>query len=334
MRMRRAIPALVTALLAPAVLASPPAASAPTLPAGEAAATADVLGYIAYTHVPYHRSAGAATGYRGPGDIRVIAPDGSLAAALTKGPANDFEPAFSPDTTLVAFSSDRAERKAKIADLYIIDVSGDGLRRLTRNAGTGAPAWAPDGQRLVVDDKNGLLIVPSAGGKAQRLLRTPKGRLDHSPTWTRDGGHVLFTRAELRGGKTVRESIWMVAADGTDAHRLIGGGKGDLKFSSQPAIAPDGSTLAWVTRTKRGSTIWLADLLAGTADNARRLVTKKYQWFEGPAFAPDGSALAATLGSRSARAGSELVAYDLPGREFSRILSVSKGSLYGPNWAS
>lgn len=333
MRTRLAITALVAALLAPAVLAPPPAASTPTAPTGEAAATADVLGYIAYTHVPYHLSAGAASGYRGPGDIRVIAPDGSLASALTKGPANDFEPAFSPDTTLVAFSSDRAKRRAEIADLYVIDVTGDGLRRLTKNAGTGAPAWAPDGSRLVVDDKNGLLIVPLNDGQPQRLLRTPKGRIDHSPTWTKDGGHVLFTRTELRGGKAVRESIWIVAADGTDAHRLIGG-KDDLRFSSQPAIAPDGFTLAWVTRTKRGSTIWLADLHSGTVDNVRGLVTKQKQWFEGPAFAPDGSALAATLGSKSARAGSELVAYDLPGREFSRILSVSKGSLYGPNWAS
>ena len=333
MRTQFAIPALVAALVAPAGLAPSPAASVPTSPGGATAASADILGYIAYTHAPYHKSAGAAAGFRGPGDIRVIAPDGSLASNLTTGPANDFEPAFSPDTTLVAFSSDRAKRRAKISDLYVIDVSGEGLRRLTKNAETGAPAWAPDGSRLVVDDKNGLLLVPLAGGKPERLLRSPKNRIDYSPTWTKDGSHVLFTRAVLRDGKPVRESIWIVSADGKGAHRLIGG-KGDFRFSSQPAIAPDGVTIAWVTSSKRGSTIWLADLLDGKVDNKRRLASQRNRLLEGPAFAPDGSALAATLNARSARVGSELIAYDLPGKEFSRILSVSQGSLFGPNWSN
>jgi Tol biopolymer transport system component len=332
MRTQFAIPALVAALMAPAALASP-AASVPTSAGGATATSADILGYIAYTHAPYHKSAGAAAGFRGPGDIRVIAPDGSLASNLTTGPANDFEPAFSPDTTLVAFSSDRAKRRAKISDLYVIDVSGQGLRRLTKNAETGAPAWAPDGSRLVVDDKNGLLLVPLAGGKPERLLRSPKNRIDHSPTWTKDGSQVLFTRAVVREGKTVRESIWVVSVDGTGAHRLIGG-KGDFAFSSQPAIAPDGSTIAWVTRNKRGSAIWLGDLQDGAVANKRRLASQRNRLLEGPAFAPDGSALAATLNARSARVGSELIAYDLPGKEFSRILSISQGSLFGPNWSN
>lgn len=333
MRTLFAIPALVAALVASAALAPSPAASAPTAPGGATAATADILGYIAYTHAPYHKSAGAAAGFRGPGDIRVIAPDGSLASNLTTGPANDFEPVFSPDTTLVAFSSDRAKRRAKVSDLYVIDVSGDGLRRLTRNADTGAPDWAPDGTRLVVDDRNGLLLVPLGEGTPERLLRSPKNRVDHSPTWTKDGSHILFTRTVLRGGEPVRESIWIVSADGTGARRLIGG-KGDFRFSSQPAVAPDGSTIAWVTRNKRGSTIWLGDLLSDTVENTRRLATQRNRWLEGPAFAPDGSALAATLNAKSARVGSELIAYDLPGKEFSRILSVSQGSLYGPNWSN
>ncbi|WP_293771865.1 hypothetical protein [Sporichthya sp.] len=330
MRSRLAIPALVATLLAPVAVAPTPASSAPESPSR---ASADILGYIIYTHSQYSRRAGSASGYSGPGDLRVISPDGSGEAQLTIGPANDFEPAFSPDSFQVAFSSDRANRKAGITDLYVVKVDGSGLRRLTHGADTGAVAWSPDGSRLVVDDRKGLLVVPAAGGRAERGLKSPKNRVDHSPTWTADGTHFLFTRAVLQKGRVVSESIWSAAADGTDAHRLVGG-KGKMLFSAQPTVSPDGNIIAWVVSTNRGSAIYMADLYFGTLGNVSKFVEVKGRWFEGPTFAPDGSALAVTRSYRSAARGSELLAYDLPGGEFSRILSVSRGTFSAPSWSN
>lgn len=330
MRSRLAIPALVATLLAPVAVAPTPASSAPT---SATKASADILGYIIYTHSQYSRRAGSESGFSGPGDLRVISPDGSGGAQLTLGPANDFEPAFSPDTFQVAFSSDRANRKAGITDLYVVKTDGTGLRRLTHGADTGGVAWSPDGSRLVVDDRKGLLVVPSAGGRAVRVLKSPSNRLDHSPVWTADGTHFLFTRTVLSKGRAVSESIWSAAADGTDAHRLVGG-KGKMLFSAQPTVSPDGSTIAWVVSTNRGSAIYMADMYFGTLGNVFKFVEVKGRWFEGPTFAPDGSALAVTRSYRSAARGSELLAYDLPGGEFSRIISVSRGKLSAPSWSN
>lgn len=330
MRARLAVPALVATLLASVTVAPTPASSAP---ASRAKASADILGFIAYTHAPYSKKAGRAAGFQGPGDVRVISPDGSGGAKLTVGPANDFEPAFSPDSSEVAFSSDRANRKAGITDLYVVKVDGSERRRLTHGADTGAVAWSPDGSRLVVDDRKGLLTVPVAGGAATRLLKTPKHRVDHSPTWTADGTQVLFTRSVLSQGRVVSEAIWIADADGTHAHRLVGG-SGAMKFSAQPAASPDGFTIAWVSRTNRSSAIYLGELYFGALGNIRKLVSVKGRWFEGPTFAPDASALAVTRGYRTAARGSELLFYDLPDGKFTRILSVSHGMLSAPSWSN
>src|SRR5689334_1546449 len=180
MRTRFAAPALVATLLGTAALA-PTSFASTAAPAGHARVSSpDGTGYIIFTYSPLRRSAGAAKGFEGPGDLRVIAPDGSGNWALTQGPANDFDGVFAPGSQQVAFSSDRANRKAGITDLYVIDVEGTGLKRLTFGADTGGASWSPDGKQLVVNDKKGLLVVSPLTGKAHRLLKTPRGSVDSS----------------------------------------------------------------------------------------------------------------------------------------------------------
>jgi Tol biopolymer transport system component len=284
-----------------------------------------------FTYSSYSRSAGAKDGYEGPGDLRVIAPDGSGNWPLTEGPANDFDGVFAPGSQRVAFSSDRANRRAGITDLYVIDVAGTGLRRLTFGADTGGASWSADGKQLVVSDKKGLLIVSPDTGKSRRLLRTPRNIVDSSPVWTTAGDQVVFSRAVVEHGKTVSESLWTVAADGSGARHLVGGA-GAMKFSAEPALSPDGFTVAWVVRNKRGSSIYMADLYYGLLDNVRRFATNKGRTFEGPTFAPEGKALAVTQGYATARLGSELLIFDVSNGKLNRLYTVAQGSLSSPNW--
>jgi Tol biopolymer transport system component len=334
MRIRIAAPALVASLLATAALAptSSASAGAPATPAGHARLSgADVTGYIVFTYSPLRRSAGAQRGFEGPGDLRVIAPDGSGNWALTTGPANDFDGVFAPGSQQVAFSSDRANRKAGITDLYVIDVEGTGLKRLTFGADTGGASWSPDGQQLVVNDKKGLLVVSPLTGKSHRLLKTPRGSVDSSPVWSKDQSSVVFTRAVVEHGKTVSSSIWSVAMDGSGVQRLVGG-SGALRFSSEPAMSSDGFTLAWVVQSKHGSKVMLGDLYYGTLDNVRTFASDKNEIFEGPTWAPDGSALAITRSSGNAKHGAELLILDFPTGSLNRLYTVATGQLSAPNW--
>jgi TolB protein len=59
---------------------------------------------------------------------------------VTSGAALDSGPVFSPDGTKIAFASSRSGN----GDIYVINVDGSGLRRVTTtNAIDLAPTWQP-----------------------------------------------------------------------------------------------------------------------------------------------------------------------------------------------
>jgi TolB protein len=70
---------------------------------------------------------------------------GETVVNLTRDPAPDRSPSWSPDGTQIAFASRRADNW----DLYLMRADGSGIRRLTADrAYDGEPAWSPDGTRI------------------------------------------------------------------------------------------------------------------------------------------------------------------------------------------
>jgi Tol biopolymer transport system component len=62
---------------------------------------------------------------------------------LTQIPALDTSPAWSPDGTLIAFTSDRDDN----SEIYLMAADGSQLRRMTHSAALDSnPSWSPDGQ--------------------------------------------------------------------------------------------------------------------------------------------------------------------------------------------
>ena len=75
-------------------------------------------------------------------DIDTINPDGSHLLNLTRNPANDFWPEWSPDGRQIAFVSDRDGHQ----QIYLMNTDGSALVRLTHSSEQDyAPAWSPDG---------------------------------------------------------------------------------------------------------------------------------------------------------------------------------------------
>jgi TolB protein len=70
----------------------------------------------------------------------LIDPTGEVNVPLITHPRNDEAPSWAPNSRKLAFSSTRRGR----ADIYVIDLSGENLMRLTENAGNNTnPAWGP-----------------------------------------------------------------------------------------------------------------------------------------------------------------------------------------------
>ena len=83
--------------------------------------------------------------------------DGSNPINLTRNPAHDSSPAWSPDGRHIAFTSYRDGN----SEIYVVNAEGGEPINLTEHAaGDANPDWAPDGHHLVFEsDRSGDLSL-------------------------------------------------------------------------------------------------------------------------------------------------------------------------------
>ncbi|MFI5335214.1 MAG: prolyl oligopeptidase family serine peptidase [Opitutales bacterium] len=108
------------------------------------------------------------------------------------------------------------------------------------------PQLSPDGQAVlfVVTDplkaenrtKSDIWIIPTAGGEARRLTRSPKQ--DRHPRWSPDGQWIAF-----ESNRDGSYQIWLMPADGGEARRLTS----LATEATQPVWSPSGDKLAFVS---------------------------------------------------------------------------------------
>jgi Tol biopolymer transport system component len=178
------------------------------------------------TGLPIKRDPGAATF---DSDIFVANVDdvlehGAERQNLTNSPdAIDDDPDWSPDGTKIAFTSHAVtdnQLNSVTAEIYVINADGTGgLWRLTNNVEEErAPAWSPDGARIVFMCRRGgpdfEICVMNADGTGQLQL-TNNSVLDATPTWSLDGTQIVFHRP-VAG----RFQLWLMNADGTGQVQL------------------------------------------------------------------------------------------------------------------
>jgi TolB protein len=196
-------------------------------------------------------------------NIYVINTDGSGLTQLTRDSGMNGSPDWSPDGKQIVFSSTRDSFPE--SKIWVMNADGSNQRVLPNPQNTkgtgfggGAPAWSPDGAKIlyaatrICGRRAGVgIYVVNADGSNNRLLTNDQedcGRYD-SPRWSPDGTKILagFT-PEQKGLFQPAPQIVVMNADGSNQINISNRGKyvfnsglatySDVHADWQPVSAP------------------------------------------------------------------------------------------------
>jgi len=140
--------------------------------------------------------------------IYTIPSGGGPPELLVEGTSADAWPAWSPDVTQIAFSSDRSGGN----DIWVTPVDGGGAVQLSfEPAFETHPAWSPDGSRIAYTSEqtgnSDIWVMSSSGGNPTQLTFDPAN--DVMPAWSPDGSQIAFL--SWRSGQP---EIWIMSSTG------------------------------------------------------------------------------------------------------------------------
>ncbi|UCG85443.1 MAG: PD40 domain-containing protein, partial [Gemmatimonadota bacterium] len=167
-------------------------------------------------------------------------------------PADDDQPAFSPDGQQIAFWSGRDG-----GGIFIMGRTGEGVRRVTR-AGF-RPTWSPDGTQLAyatrhvelnpqnIEARSELWVADVNGGTSQRI----SGEDAVLPSWSPHGHRIAFFRRVDQAGHA-QADIWTVPVAGGEARAVTS----DVATDWSPAWSPDGRYLYFSSDRAGSMSLW------------------------------------------------------------------------------
>jgi TolB protein len=186
-------------------------------------------------------------------------------------------PAWSPDSRRIAYVSFEGDRSSIFVQTLR---TGNRIQVSARAGVNGAPAFSPDGRKLVVtlSDADGNLDIYTLDIATRETRRITTHRaIDTEGSWSPDGRWIYFT-SDRSGGP----QVYRVSANGGAAERVTFEGS----YNARPRMSPDGSKLAMVHLQNGNYRIAVMDL-----ESRDLLVLSAGRQDESPSFAPNSDTL-------------------------------------------
>ncbi|HEU4520477.1 MAG TPA: hypothetical protein VFT12_00645, partial [Thermoanaerobaculia bacterium] len=219
------------------------------------------------------------------GDIYTVPVAGGKATAITKGPAYDWHPRYSPDGRTIAFTSDRGG----IDNLWLMEAGGGNPRALTleKEEYVRSGMWTPDGNYLVARKETGkragippveLWMYHVHGGSGVKLTSADDINNASGPAFSPDGRYIYYSarRGRFSYSPDVSRGLWQIfrydrqTGDSVQLTSGIGG-------AVRPMITPDGNRMVFVSRRDAATVLVLRDLMSGAERILARDVSRDEQ---------------------------------------------------------
>jgi Tol biopolymer transport system component len=208
---------------------------------------------------------------------------GSPIRLAANSPADDTQPAYSPDGQQIAF---RSEREG--GGIFLMGATGESARRLTDFGFN--PAWSPDGRQVAVatesaldpasrESRSQIYSIDVTTG-VRRSLRVTDGV---QPSWSPHGKRIAYWGLAQPGARRV---IWTMPAAGGTPIPVVD----DVYYNWSPVWSPQGGLLYFASNRGGSMNLWrvAVDEDSGEVQGVPQPITTPSAWSALPSFSRDG----------------------------------------------
>ncbi len=266
----------------------------------------------------------------GKHNLYIINVDGTALHQLTESPAEDQNPTWSPDGSIIVFTRVPGHKPDEVrsdANLWVVRPDGTALRQLTSGPFYDADvSWRADGKAISFyrqGEKPGVYKIDLDGTHLEAVasMFTDSG---HSP----NGKWWAAIRSTTEGEDEHRGDLWLSDSQGRNGRQLT-------KFESSmyaPVWSPDSKQLFLLVEQGEDMPFWSVSVPDG---KLTLLLQGKKSYFEHPVWSPDAKRIAflQSLQEESMTNSSfrQLYVMDPDGKNVER-LTDHWGDDYTPQW--
>jgi Tol biopolymer transport system component/subtilisin family serine protease len=192
--------------------------------------------------------------------------DGTNQIRLTNSAGYDYQPAYSPDGTKIAFVSGRDGR----SNIYVMNADGSNQVRLTTSSGDWCPTWSPDGSQIAFFSgrtNTSQIYIMDSDGNNQRQMTNSGANV--TPDWS-NSNKILYL-----AGNDDLSGIYTMDPDGTHKTRITSG----INQEHNPKWSPDGTKILYVNSQD--------EIYSMNADGTVKIRLKR-SLSDSPQWSPDG----------------------------------------------